>query len=482
MSKRQFVEGGEETEINSVSTTLMEEPVAASNPCDLQCGEQSRPPTNQDAKPTPPSRGSRWPWIVVIAAAVGIGAGYGYARVATGSHGEASARAETGQRAGKATLGFTSAANAGAQEDRATSHLGTISAELVRQSQVLRLTGSLTGDEQSNVASNVTGIVAEVRVDRGSVVRRGDVLVQLDPTDAKNRLAEGLALVEEFKSKLTLGDESAPFVAEDQPEVKLAKASLDLALSRRQRAERLMPSHAISGEDFDAAQAEHRSAEQRHRKALQDVRKTYQEYQTHVVRLAALRKAVADTTIRAPFDGMVVQKHVALGEQVTGGFIASNVVTIVRTDPLRLALTVPQQNVAQIKPDQKVLFRVDAFPDRTFEARVRYVSPVVTNETRSLIADAVVPNADGLLRPGLFATAELQLPEQKPEVLVPMAAVQRMNEVARVFVVQDGVARAQVVALGKTVQDKVAVTSGLSGKEVLVARPELVRDGDVVRK
>ncbi len=178
----------------------------------------------------------------------------------------------------------------------------------------------------------------------------------------------------------------------------------------------------------------------------------------------------------------MVQKHVAVGEQVTGGFIASNVVTVVRTDPLRLALTVPQQSVGQIQPGQKVIFRVDSFPDRTFEARIRYISPVVINETRSMIADAVVPNPDNLLRPGVFATAEVQLPEQKPQVLVPMAAVQKMNEVARVFVVRDGVARAQVIALGKTVEDKVAVTSGLSGKELLVARPDLVRDGDAVRK
>ena len=430
--------GGKETEIDGVSATLTEEPVAAGNPCGVECG----PHANHDTRPCFVRRGHGWPWIVAMAAVIGIGVGYGYARVVTATH--------DGVPAGtKASLGFASGAESSSQSGPAASHLGTISAELVRQSQVLRLTGSLVGDEQSNVASNTTGIVAEVRVDRGSVVKRGDVLVQLDPTDAKNKLAEGMALVDELKAKLTLSDESAPFVAEDQPEVKLAKASLELALSRRKRAERMVPSHAISDEDYDSANVECECAEQRYRKALQEVRKTYQEYQTHVVRLAALRKAVADATIRAPFDGLVVQKHVALGEQVTGGFIASKVVTVVRTDPLRLALTVPQQNVGQIQPDQQVLFRVDAFPNRTFEARVRYVSPVVTNDTRSLIVEAVVPNLESLLRPGLFATAELQLPEQKPVVLVPLVAVQKMDEVARVFVVRDGVAREQVVALGE---------------------------------
>ncbi len=464
-----------------MSTIVSEERVVRSN----SCGEQIRTDMPNDNQRRPTGRSRRWLWLVAMAGVLGVGAGYGYARVAVRGSGpgvDEATGSQAEQRVGKASLGFVSGDVSGGQRDASAGHLGTVTAELVRTSRTLRLTGSLAADETSNVASNATGIVAEVRVDRGSVVKKGDVMVQLDPTDAKNRLAEGVGLVEELKAKLSLDDTAGPFVAEEQPEVQLAKAAQELALSRRKRAERLMPSHAISGEDFDSAVSEYKCAEQRYRQSLQQVRNTYQSYQTHVVRLAALRKAVADATIRAPFDGLVVQKHVAVGEQVTGGFIASNVVTVVRTDPLRLALTVPQQSVGQIQPGQKVIFRVDSFPDRTFEARIRYISPVVINETRSMIADAVVPNPDNLLRPGVFATAEVQLPEQKPQVLVPMAAVQKMNEVARVFVVRDGVARAQVIALGKTVEDKVAVTSGLSGKELLVARPDLVRDGDAVRK
>ncbi len=100
------------------------------------------------------------------------------------------------------------------------------------------MTGSLAADELSNVASNVNGIVVEIRVDRGSVVKKGDVMVQLDPTDPKNRLSEGMALVEELKAKLYLpeatvplrenrpdGKAASPFKAEEQPEVKLAKAA-----------------------------------------------------------------------------------------------------------------------------------------------------------------------------------------------------------------------------------------------------------------
>lgn len=144
---------------------------------------------------------------------------------------------------------------------------------------------------------------------------------------------------------------------------------------------------------------------ERHRQALQQVRQNYQSYETAVAKLAALRKAVADATIVAPFDGMVSEKNVAVGEQVTGGFIASKVVTMVRANPLRLSLTVPQQEIGQIAAGQKVTFHIDSFPNRTFDGRVRYISPGVTNDTRALLVEAVVDNSEGALRPGLFATA-----------------------------------------------------------------------------
>jgi RND family efflux transporter MFP subunit len=358
----------------------------------------------------------------------------------------------------------------------------TVGVEVAKHRKTLRVTGSLAGDELSNVASNVNGIVIEIRVDRGSVVKKGDVLVQLDPTDPRNRLSEGLALVEELKAKLSLDDSSASFVAEEQPEVKLAKAALGLANSRRKRAENLLPQKAISLDEYEQIRAEADCAEQRCQQAILQIKQTYQSYKTNVARLAALRKAVADTTILAPFDGLVVEKHVALGEQVTGGFIASKVITIVKTNPLRISLTVPQQHIGQIAAGQKVSFQVDSFPEKTFEAEIRYISPTVSSDTRSLLVEAVTPNAEGLLRPGLFVTAALELPEQLSKILVPLSAVEKMGESARVFVVRDGGVREQVVALGKSDDNRIEITSGLQGTERIVCNPEKVRKGSQVRK
>ena len=130
-------------------------------------------------------------------------------------------------------------------------------------------------------------------------------------------------------------------------------------------------------------------------KSLQEARQDHLAYLTAVARLAALRKAVADTTIVAPFDGLVVEKHVTVGEQVAGGFIASKVITLARINPLRVWVTVPQQSVGQVVQGQKLVFQVDSYPDRTFQGEVRYISPAVTNDTRSLLVEAVADNSDG---------------------------------------------------------------------------------------
>ena len=89
------------------------------------------------------------------------------------------------------------------------------------------------------MASNTSGIAAEVRVDRGDLVKKGDVLVQIDATDAKNKLAEGQAMLDELKARLGLDGDMAKFNPEDEPEVRLAKASADLAASNFRRAKDL---------------------------------------------------------------------------------------------------------------------------------------------------------------------------------------------------------------------------------------------------
>ncbi len=433
-----------------------------------------------------PARGGRW-WLIVMAV-VAIGGGgaiwHWYPEIVAQYNrlrGEAANGGKAEVSGAKATLGFVNPAVNGGAKKNAALRIATVPLEVKPCYDVLKLTGTLTADERSSIASNVSGLAAEVRVDRGDIVKKGDVLVQIDATDAKNKLAEGQAMLDELKARLGLDGDMSKFNPFDEPEVKLAKASADLAASNFRRCKDLFEKKVISTEEFDRSQTEYELAGQRYRQALFQIKQAYQVCRTAQIKLGILAKAVDDTTIRAPFTGFVAEKLVAVGEQISSGMQATKVVTLVRIDPLRLSLTVPQQDIGRVRPGQIVHFHVDSFPDRVFEAQVKFIAPIVANDTRSMVAEAVADNPDSALRPGVFATAELELPTQRPSILAPVEAVQWTGEQGKVLVDRNGVAREQVVALGEIVGKKIEIRSGLTGTEMLVANPAHVHDGDALR-
>jgi membrane fusion protein (multidrug efflux system) len=177
--------------------------------------------------------------------------------------------------------------------------------------------------------------------------------------------------------------------------------------------------------------------------------------------------------VRAPFSGVVVERLVSTGDYVTRG---TKVAQVVRITPLRIALTVPEQFVADVKVGQPVSFSVDAFSGRTFEGRVRYVSPSLRAEQRALTVEAVVPNSNGALKPGMFATALIQQPNKVQAVLVPTAAVRVVSGTSRVFVIAGDRAEERLVTTGQVLDPLVEITAGLSrGEKVATANvPQLV--------
>jgi len=128
-----------------------------------------------------------------------------------------------------------------------------------------------------------------------------------------------------------------------------------------------------------------------------------------------------------------------------------------------------------------VEFTVDAYPDRSFTGRVRFVSPAVRADSRSLVVEAVVANESGELKPGLFATARIEKPERSPAVLLPRTAVGTVADAFRIYVIDGGRASARLVTLGQTVGDQVEITSGIKpGELVAITSIERLSDGSPV--
>ena len=415
--------------------------------------------------------------VLIVLGCVGTAIG-GTLLLAGARHG---AGAETAEAAGKAeyvnAIGSVVPPPAAAGSSR---KLGFEAVQSVSRPMTLRLTGTLAADEKSDVGSNAQGNVWQTCVDRGSVVKKGDLLIQLDARDAQNAQAEGEMAVEELRVRLDL-DESKEFHAENVPEVQSAKLALELAERMFHRSESLFKDNATALEAHDLATTEYRSAVHRHRLALLQAKQLYQSYRSAVTHLATLRKAVDDCSIRAPFDGWVAERNVSVGERVIAIFPGAKLVTLLRIDPLRLSLTVPEQEMARVKAGQTVTFHTDAFLDKTFQGTVRYITPQLTSDSRSLCVEAVVPNASAVLRPGLFVTAELHLDQRQTELYVPQAAVCGRGDVAAVFVVRGGVLREQIVSPGESAAGRVRIRTGLSPGETVVTTPQGVHDGDAVK-
>ena len=389
-----------------------------------------------------------------------------------------------GRPAGKASLGFSQPEKPaeGNPVSRAHTDIPTARVETVSQDASIRLTGSLAADERSDIASTGNGIVKEVLIERGCLVEKNAVLARVDTIDMENMLAEAEAAVEELRAALGWNEAKQPYNVEDQPGVKMAKAALDLATSNYNRYSDLFKQNAVSKSAYDQIQTEYDASQQRYQQALRQARQLYQSYKTALTRINTLNKAIKDMAIVAPFTGWVAEKYVSVGERVTTNPMGSGarICTLIKVDPLRLMLSVPQQHIAHVREGQEVKFKVDGFPDREFTAQVRYVGAAAESASRSLTVEALAPNPDRVLRPGFFATAELILDEKKTEFAIPASAIVKMDDVSKVYVLRNGKAVEQVVEVGEAKSGRVFVTSGLTADDVVVAAPDRIQDGDTI--
>jgi RND family efflux transporter MFP subunit len=300
-------------------------------------------------------------------------------------------------------------------------------------------------------------------VERGTRVAEGAPLVRLSSTEAAAQLAEAEANAAQSAAALNL-DADGAFAVDRVPEVANARAELQLAEAEYGRVRSLLDERVVSRSEYDQRATQVEAARQRLEASRNAATQRYRAYQASLARVTLARKALADTSVRAPFSGVVVERRVSTGDYVTRGQV---VATVVRIDPLRIELSIPEQDVSRIAAGQPVTFRVDAYPDRQFAGTVRYISPALRPDQRAMVIEAVVPNPDATLKPGLFATAEIAEPGRRTAVLVPRAALREVGSTRRVFAVVDGRLEDRIVTLGQAVGDRVVVTTGVAAGDVV---------------
>jgi membrane fusion protein (multidrug efflux system) len=343
-------------------------------------------------------------------------------------------------------------------------------------SRYVAVTGTLAAQEQADVASEIAGRVVSTPVERGTRVTTGSILVQIAETEVRAQAEEAGANAAQLEARLGLAGGGAAFEIDRVPEVANARAAADLAQADFDRARMLLDRKLLPQADFDKSRAQADAARRQYDIARNGAEQQYQALVAARARMTMARKALADAVVRAPFDGIVDERLVSVGDYVIRG---TKVASVMRTTPLRVELTVPGQYLSSIAEGRSVSLEVDAYPGRTFTGRIRYVSPAVRADSRALIVEAIVPNETGELKPGLFATARIEQATQTPALLVPAAAIRTDSGISRVFVVSSaGIAEERIVTIGQTLEDEIELTSGIKpGDIVVTSNVERLADG-----
>lgn len=303
-----------------------------------------------------------------------------------------------------------------------------------------RATGSVRSRDEATLAAKATGQIKAVHVEVGDRVKKGQALVQMDDANARIAVANGRA-------------------AERLAAANLANAERELARARTLRGEegmseatleRVLTVRDVAAAQLDQARAGLRGAEQ----------------------------ALADTVVRAPFDGAISARWHGAGDTVTL-MPVTPILGVTDVDHLEVRLQVPEAIEALAVPGAVVSGRT-TLGDRAFQAKVRVKAPAIDLQSRTVEVLADVVSPAGALRPGAIVTVDLGAYGARDEVFVPASAVRRDGGAAFVFVVADGKAERREVRASAVHPGTVAVSSGLGPDALVVVDPGSLAAGDPV--
>lgn len=287
-----------------------------------------------------------------------------------------------------------------------------------RASNSLDSIGTLRAIRTVNLAPEVAGRVVSIDFDAGQQVGKGDRLIQLD-----ERL--------------------------EQAELKAAVATANYARQQLDRSRTLAATRAGSRQTLDQRLSEFDQAQ---------------------AAVEQLRTRIDQKAVVAPFDGFLGLRRVNLGEYIGAG---TEVVTLTQLDALYVNFAVPQQDLSKLRPGGRGVVRSDAFPGEEFPATITAIDPVVDTDTRNVTIQATMQNPGNRMRPGLFVTVSVALPDRDDVILVPATAVQTGASGDTAFLVRNGKAEIVPVRTGARLGEEVIVEEGLSRGDIIITRGQL---------
>jgi len=322
-------------------------------------------------------------------------------------------------------------------------------------SRMVELPGEFQPFLSVTLHAKVPGYVEHVLVDRSSVVKQGDLLLELSAPEMTAQIAEAESKVQ--------AAEADRLQAEAQLEA--VQSTLDRLKKAAETPGAIAGNELIQSEKkVDAAKALVNSRRQASR-AVEATVQTLKDMQAYL-------------KITAPFDGVVTDRLVHPGALVGSGSGAEPLLIVQQVSHLRLVVAVPEEDVGGIARGGKVQFRVPAYPERTFSGTVARAAHALDQKTRSMPVELDVFNSDGALSPGMYPAVKWPVRRSRPALFVPKTSVVTTTE--RVFVVRDRDGHAEWVDVRKGAEDgeMVEVIGNLQpGDRVVRRATDEIREG-----
>jgi membrane fusion protein, multidrug efflux system len=289
---------------------------------------------------------------------------------------------------------------------------------------MLSAVGSVSPVQGAMISAELAGTVAEIDFDSGKLVKKGDVLLQLD-------------------------------ASAEEAQMRSAEADAELAKKDFERAQDLAARKVISPAELDAAQS---------------------KYSQKKASVENMQSVIDKKKIRAPFDGIAGIRAVNPGQMVKVG---DALVSLQAMDRVYVDFSLPQQQLADVKQDLPVKVTTDAIPNREFEGKLTAINSAIDPATRNVSLQATLENSDHALRAGMFARVKVLLPQQNQTLFIPSTAVSYAPYGNSIFVIEKKtdektqkealVLRQAFIRTGETRGDFVAVTDGAKVGEQVVS-------------
>jgi RND family efflux transporter MFP subunit len=352
------------------------------------------------------------------------------------------------------------------QQEAALPRVEVVEVGRSARSSELQLPGNIQAITEAPILARADGYLRRRMADIGDRVRSGQPLAEIEAPELDDQVQQAKANLQQARAAL---DEALANYTQ-------GKSNAEFARVTAERWARLVARGAVSKQENDQYQAQYQARAanlQALEKAIAAQRSTVSAVEANLARLEKLQGYLL---VKAPFDGVITLRNLDAGALVNAG--STLLFRIAQTGTLRTYVNVPQVNAGSIRPGQTAHLSVSNLPGREFTGAVARTANALDPNSRTLLVEVHVPNADGALLPGMYAQVDLTSSRANPPMLIPSEAlIVRADGTGVALVRPDHTVHLQHIQIGRDYGNRIEVSAGLQEGDMIIPNP-----GDAARE